>query len=171
MNSINFFRDIQQDNLNIIKVHLERNPQDANMKNKNGISALIYAIKNNRLDIVKELIKAGAKINVKDKHGNTALHITASDKYYLPYLKELIKAGANVYLEIKNEDNETALGLTHDLDCAIELIKAGANTHMHVHAHNSKIREFLDNYNMVLPLLSGKKKLPVDIIRKLYGVM
>ena len=47
---------------------------DFNFQDKNGNTPLYEAVVSKNVDIVKELIKAGADVNVKCENGNTALH-------------------------------------------------------------------------------------------------
>lgn len=67
---------------------------DIDQKNKyNGATALIFAVEENHLDIVKYLIEHGANLDIKDNEGVSALDFAqASDN---PAIKELlIQAGA-----------------------------------------------------------------------------
>lgn len=86
-----------------------------------------YANKNNNLDVLKCLIKAGADVNVKDAEGNTAL-IFAIKNHHKYTAIELIKAGANPNVENKNTETALKLAIIYDhKDIIIELIKANVN--------------------------------------------
>ncbi|KAJ9439916.1 putative ankyrin repeat protein R863 [Diplonema papillatum] len=61
----------------------------------NGNTALYTASKNGHLEVVKELIAAGAKLHAPNMNSATALHL-ASQNGHLEVVKELIAAGANV---------------------------------------------------------------------------
>ena len=82
-----------------------------------------------RLDIVKELLAAGADVNMQNRYGETAL-MTAVASKDLDTVKELITAGADVNMQ--NRYGETALyrassnGSKHS-GIVEELIAAGAN--------------------------------------------
>ena len=65
---------------------------------------LIKAVKDNNLEKVKELIKAGANLDLQDSGRNTAL-IWASYRGYIDIVKELIKAGAD--WNLKDNDNNS----------------------------------------------------------------
>ncbi|KAJ9439966.1 Eye-specific diacylglycerol kinase [Diplonema papillatum] len=62
----------------------------------NGRTALYIASSYGHSEVVKELIAAGAKVDVQEgEDGDTALHI-ARENGRLKVVKELIAAGANV---------------------------------------------------------------------------
>jgi len=91
---------------------------------------LEYAAINGYLDIVKELIKAGAVIDVDhpqySSYGATAL-IGAAGSGHVDVVKELIKAGADVN---HRDKGQTALGVAScngHANVVRELLKAGAN--------------------------------------------
>lgn len=96
---------------------LIKNGANLNIKNNlyctvlNLICTYHDDIKNNYLPVIKQLISAGADINIKDLYSNTPLiklvESTFAEKYYA--VKELIEAGAN--LNIMNADKQTALML------------------------------------------------------------
>lgn len=81
--------------------------------------ALIKAIENGQLDVVKELIKAGANINIWGNDRITLLELAASNGNF-GIVQELIKAGASV------NDSSLLFGIDY-IDIVKELIKAGAN--------------------------------------------
>jgi len=88
---------------------------------------LIEAVESNNLKMVKELIKAGANLDILDNIGNTAL-ILASYRNNIEIAKELIKAGANVNSQDKY--GSTALiyaSYKNNIEITKELIKAGAD--------------------------------------------
>ncbi|KAJ9438289.1 hypothetical protein DIPPA_19808, partial [Diplonema papillatum] len=65
-----------------------------------GWTALHIASGDGHSKVVKELIAAGAKVDVLDKCGSTALHI-ASFNGHSEVVKEMIAAGANVDVQDK----------------------------------------------------------------------
>ena len=71
--------------------------------NKVNSMDLIEAVESNNLKMVKELIKAGANLDILDNIGNTAL-ILASYRNNIKIAKELIKAGAD--WNLKDYDND-----------------------------------------------------------------
>lgn len=83
---------------------------DVNMKDKNNNYFIIYAILFNRLDVLRELVNAGANIDVTDKDGRSVLYYTIHLKYnYL--LDELLSInndniGVSI-IHIKDRDGKT----------------------------------------------------------------
>ena len=55
--------------------HGQLKPQFTNSKDRQGNTALYYAAYDNRVEIIKVLLKSGADPNIKCESGNTALHI------------------------------------------------------------------------------------------------
>ncbi|KAJ9441346.1 hypothetical protein DIPPA_13738, partial [Diplonema papillatum] len=66
----------------------------------NGSTALHIASENGHSEVVKELIAAGAKVDVQDNDGSTALQ-SASYFGHSEVVKELIAAGAKVDVQAK----------------------------------------------------------------------
>ena len=100
-----------------------RPPLDPPM-NSDGNTALIHATKIGHVSCVKELVKAGAELNVTNSDGNTAL-IHATKIGHVDCVKELVKARAE--LNVTNSDGNTALILAAyngHTDCVKELVKA-----------------------------------------------
>jgi ankyrin repeat protein/tRNA A-37 threonylcarbamoyl transferase component Bud32 len=67
-----FILSVRFDSKENIKELLERGA-DVNAKDKDGTSALIYAVKRGDVEIVKMLLERGADVNIKDQFGNSAL--------------------------------------------------------------------------------------------------
>lgn len=79
------------------------------------------------VEIARELIRAGADINVQDSDGNTALMVLQD----IETAKELIRAGAD--MNVQNSDGNTALMLYAKdgwLEGVEELISAGADANL-----------------------------------------
>ncbi|KAJ9441313.1 hypothetical protein DIPPA_08168 [Diplonema papillatum] len=94
---------------------------------RDGRTALHIASENGRLKVVKELIAAGAKVDVQENDGCTALS-AASRWGYSKVVKELIAAGAKV--DVQNYDGRTALYIASEnghSEVVTQLIAAGAN--------------------------------------------
>ena len=73
--------------------------------NQGGITALHWASDKGRLDVVRELLKAGANVNAVDEDDWTALHL-ASNNGHLDVVRELLRAGADPTL--KNKEGKMA---------------------------------------------------------------
>lgn len=64
---------------NIIQLLLDRGA-NPDIKNRDGETAYIYAIKHNSLDVIQILAQGGADLNARDEHGRTALQIALDKK-------------------------------------------------------------------------------------------
>ena len=74
---------------------------DVNAADKDGITALSFAVYNEQTEVAKMLIAAGADVNAADKDGGTALH-DAALKVHAEIVAILLAAGADVKLVDKN---------------------------------------------------------------------
>jgi len=76
---------------------IARTKRDINAQDKEGMTALMRAVKENKLKKVRKLIKKGADVNIKDHipGGKTAL-MFAAENGNLAIVQKLIKAGAHV---------------------------------------------------------------------------
>ena len=80
---------------------------DANGSGKqNIITALHYAVEQNLVEVVGELLAGGADVNAQTKEGETALHV-AVDRNNLHIVKTLLSAGA--LPNVQDEQGDTAL--------------------------------------------------------------
>lgn len=61
-----------------IRILLKEDSTDVNVVNRMGQSPIFYAAHFGELAVVQRLLKAGAKVAIKDKLGNTALHYCSS---------------------------------------------------------------------------------------------
>jgi len=79
---------------------------NVNIKCKDGLTPLMYAVIGNNIENVKMLLKCGADVNIKNNHGHTPLIYAA---YYnnIEIAEILIKNGTNI--NDKSEDDRTAL--------------------------------------------------------------
>ena len=108
---------VHRDKIDSVKyaIKLGANP---NKKDSTDTHLLFVAITNNNVEIVRELLKAGANADIKNYFGNTPLILVARDrftrnkvrsgydfdKYEENILEELIMAGAD--WNLKNIDGE-----------------------------------------------------------------
>ena len=70
---------------------------------------------------VDAFLKTGVQVNVKDKNGNTPLHLAAQNEH-LQVVKLLIKNGADV--NIKNKKNQTPLNVAKDRKTKKSLLRS-----------------------------------------------
>ncbi len=69
---------------------------DVNDGNKDGMTALMFAVENNSPDVVQVLLDAGADVNAEDKKKRTALDFAKRRKSSVPEMvKMLLDAGAS----------------------------------------------------------------------------
>ncbi|KAJ9442327.1 hypothetical protein DIPPA_19608 [Diplonema papillatum] len=95
-------------------------------RDSDGRTALHTTSENGHSEVVKELIAAGANVDVQNKNGATALWI-ASQNGHSAVVKEFIAAGASV--DAQNKNGDTALWIASQNGCSVvkELIAAGAD--------------------------------------------
>ncbi|KAH9510099.1 hypothetical protein Btru_043471 [Bulinus truncatus] len=79
---------------------------DPNKCNKEGKSALHFAVSENHLKNVMTLLNNAADVNKKCYHGNTCLHLSAKNQN-VEIFKVLLKHGADI--EAKNSKGQTVL--------------------------------------------------------------
>jgi len=73
-----------------------------------GLAPLHWAAQYGRLSVVKSLVRRGANINVKDKHGFTPLHIAVGENHPR-IVRTLIKEGANLHARSKDDGGGQAI--------------------------------------------------------------
>jgi ankyrin repeat protein len=137
---------------------------NVNLRNIYGDTALIWASNNGYLDIVEELIKANADVNLQSNYGNTASAlICAIKKNNIKIVKALIKAGANLNLQYKN-GGTALIWASYDghIEIVIELIKANVNIDYkfikYIKKYNIDILKLLINKNFNIGLEYGASK-------------
>lgn len=100
-----------------------------NIKNTKGESPLVHAVRIHFYEAFESLLEAGAKCDVQDEKGNTALMMAVIRG--MDYVRPLIKKGAN--LNIKNKRNQTALSfalhllMAEDTEMVCYLVENGAD--------------------------------------------
>lgn len=67
----------ETNNLFDIQTYLSSTKNKADILDQNGLSALHYAAKMNRVQIIEFMLKAGASVDVYSKDGLTPLHVAA----------------------------------------------------------------------------------------------
>lgn len=91
-----------------IAFFLINNGADVNLANYFGTTPLMNSTALGEINIVKKLIKCNATIDLQDKDGNTAFHVSLDSPRYgihVDLINELIKAGADWFIE--NNKGET----------------------------------------------------------------
>jgi ankyrin repeat protein len=82
---------------------------DINDGDKEGMTALMYAVENNSPDVVQALLAGGADVNAKDKQDMTVLMRAVVKKSGREMITMLLEAGADA--NVKNKQGITALML------------------------------------------------------------
>uniref|UniRef100_A0A4W6FGR0 Kinase D interacting substrate 220 n=1 Tax=Lates calcarifer TaxID=8187 RepID=A0A4W6FGR0_LATCA len=120
------FSYVEEENLAAIKAHLDKF-RDVDSRSDNGQTPLMVAAEQGNLEIVQELIRRGANVNLDDVDCWTAL-ISAAKEGHIEVVRELLENNAN--LEHRDMGGWTALmwaaykGCT---DVAQLLLEKGAN--------------------------------------------
>ncbi|XP_065921776.1 uncharacterized protein [Magallana gigas] len=104
-----------------------------------GFTPLIKAVSVGDLNCIKKLLDKGAKINIKDRQGNSLLHLSTLGARKSSSIFEIVSfildKGACVHVNSKNKFKETPLYLTLErvanstdrFNCVQLLLKSGAN--------------------------------------------
>ncbi|MDO5465146.1 MAG: ankyrin repeat domain-containing protein, partial [Akkermansia sp.] len=94
-------------------------------------TALHYAVKENRADILSLFIKAGADVNIRNKDGKTPLWL-AVEKERFDFLQLLVAAGANVNEPLNNRKETLLHHAIHCKNIALvkQIISVGANVNI-----------------------------------------
>ena len=80
------------------------------MKDKDGLTPLQIAIQQEEVEIVRELLQLGAKVNTRNSRNETAIHLVA-DNGNITILKELL-THRNVELDFKCNSELAPLAVT-----------------------------------------------------------
>jgi ankyrin repeat protein len=106
---------------------LVTNDGNPNQTDDQALTGLHYAAMNGNLTIIAILIKASAKLDVKDKLGNTPLHL-AADRNQIEAAKLLLDVGAPVDAENKNGMTPLMIAANRgNLDVVQALLAKGAS--------------------------------------------
>ncbi|XP_059209212.1 kinase D-interacting substrate of 220 kDa B isoform X1 [Centropristis striata] len=88
------FSFVEEENLAAIKAHLDKF-KDVDSRSDNGQTPLMVAAEQGNLEIVQELIRRGANVNLDDVDCWTAL-ISASKEGHIEVVRELLENNANL---------------------------------------------------------------------------
>ncbi|KAM9842583.1 kinase D-interacting substrate of 220 kDa B isoform 2-T2 [Aulostomus maculatus] len=120
------FGYVEEENLAAIKAHLDKF-RDVDSRSDNGQTPLMVAAEQGNLEIVQELIRRGANVNLDDVDCWTAL-ISAAKEGHIEVVRELLENNAN--LEHRDMGGWTALmwaAYKGRTDVAQLLLEKGAN--------------------------------------------
>lgn len=79
----------------------------ANSRTSDGTTLLMYAARHDHLPAVEALLKAGADVAIKDRHGWSALHYAVVDARNGSLIEQLVQAGLDVN-DASKSSGETA---------------------------------------------------------------
>ncbi|XP_012678836.2 kinase D-interacting substrate of 220 kDa B isoform X3 [Clupea harengus] len=123
------FSYVEEENLPAIRAHLEKF-REVDSRSDNGQTPLMVAAEQGSLEIVQELIRRGANINLDDVDCWTAL-ISAAKEGHIDVVKELLANNAN--LENRDMGGWTALmwaAYKGRTEVALLLLEKGANANI-----------------------------------------
>ncbi|XP_028858461.1 kinase D-interacting substrate of 220 kDa B isoform X3 [Denticeps clupeoides] len=122
----NLFGYVEEENLAALKAHLDKF-KEVDGRNDNGQTPLMLAAEQGSLEIVQELIRRGANVNLDDVDCWTAL-ISAAKEGHVEVVKELLENSA--YIEHREMGGWTALmwaAYKGRVEVAKVLLENGAN--------------------------------------------
>ncbi|XP_036405167.1 kinase D-interacting substrate of 220 kDa B isoform X2 [Megalops cyprinoides] len=122
----NLFSYVEEENLAAVKTHLDKF-KEVDGRSDNGQTPLMLAAEQGSLEIVQELIRRGANVNLDDVDCWTAL-ISASKEGHVEVVKELLENSA--YIEHRDMGGWTALmwaAYKGRVETASVLLEKGAN--------------------------------------------
>jgi ankyrin repeat protein len=97
---------------------------DPNVKGYLGMTALFYAAKDNHTEIVKELIKHKAKVNVVDEQFGAPPLVMAMSSGQIESVKVLVEAGADPTIVMKGQyDGMNAIDVARRIGYPPDLVK------------------------------------------------
>uniref|UniRef100_A0A671NKY9 Kinase D-interacting substrate of 220 kDa-like n=1 Tax=Sinocyclocheilus anshuiensis TaxID=1608454 RepID=A0A671NKY9_9TELE len=122
----NLFSYVEEENLAAVKAHLDKF-KEVDGRSDNGQTPLMLASEQGSLEIVQELIRRGANINLDDADCWSAL-ISAAKEGHVEVVKELLENSA--YIEHRDMGGWTALtwaSYKGRVEVATVLLETGAN--------------------------------------------
>ncbi len=168
------WKAIVSDDLSKVKALLVRGDiSNINMQNTKGETPLIVAVRNGRYDIVKLLLRRGAKIGITDKKSKSAysyaqmmLELLNHEKQeqYISGLKDLVSQKI-IDLSKKDKNGDTLLMkavATGNLEQTKILLEAGVNPAV----KNNKGQTAKDLVCSRMEQYLEKKKLILDLLKK-----
>ncbi|XP_029114177.1 kinase D-interacting substrate of 220 kDa B isoform X3 [Scleropages formosus] len=89
-----FFSYVEEENLPAIRAHLDKF-KEVDSRSDTGLTALMLAAEQGSVEIVQELVRRGANVNLDDVDGWTAL-ISAAKEGHVEVVRELLANNANL---------------------------------------------------------------------------
>ena len=130
-----FIKDARRGNIESLTQYVS-SKGDINAKNSSGMTALLSAVKYNKLEAVVYLLENGADTKAADKDGKTALHY-AADKGKIEIVKKLVETGTPI--DHKDNEGKTPLILAFiegKQDCFEYLLSKGADINSRIYGES-----------------------------------
>jgi ankyrin repeat protein len=149
----------ERGNLTTVDLLIKAGANPNFINDDDGFTALIWAVRQNHLEVVRLLLRLGVKdiINNIDKTNNNALSLSIINNN-LEIVKELFKHGANPNFNYINNDNLLLLAIDNNY---VEIVKELLNNSIDIHYKNSITSETpllkaikSNNLNIVIELLN-----------------
>ena len=139
-------------------------------KDEEGKTALMHACDNYqaKLDIVKKLVKAGAKVNEEDKEGKTPLMYAVSHSGNKEVIKHLIEEGADIYAQ-GGYYNKTVLMIACDngyVDFVEDLLAKKVDVKIKDNEGKTALMHACDNYQAKLDIVKMLVEAGACVIQK-----
>lgn len=111
----------------LLEVLKEATKKEINIKDVDGMTPVLWAAFEGRLDALRLLVGRGGNPDKSDQFGNTALHL-ASAKGHFPCVDFLVKFGANIFaLDIDNHNPQQLAAINNREDILRYLDAAAAH--------------------------------------------
>jgi ankyrin repeat protein len=132
-----FFQAVmEEDNANV-KQQLTQSPELIDAQSKQGYSALHYAARYGRVDMLHLLLKWGANLELENNNGQSPLHIAASYNQIKPLNVLLAKGACPNKLDNEDKSPLYVAIASGSLDCAYALLAQGADPYLYCAGWNA----------------------------------
>lgn len=122
-----YFCDCRAARDGLLEVLKEATKKEINTKDLDGMTPVLWAAFEGRLDALRLLIGRGGNPDKSDQFGNTALHLSSA-KGHFPCVDFLVKFGANIFaLDIDNHNPQQLAAINNREDILRYLDAAAAH--------------------------------------------
>jgi ankyrin repeat protein len=138
------------------KALLKREDADLNCRDELGKTALHYLIDDDDIEMITEVVGAGADVNIPDNNAETPLHIAAA-KGSNAIMAMLLEAGADINAQDKEDKTPLVYAISGGMVNAAEyLINKGADKYARA-AYGLSARDFAkaEGLTQLLPLFES----------------
>ena len=132
--SQDIYQAVKDGNTELVKKHLQKNPELLNVKNPDAMTPLNFAAQEGQLDIAKYLLDSGADPLLGDNENSGPIHLAAISGS-IPIIDLLIYHGVDINFKDDNGTNALQFALSRrQFETAKHLINKGAD----VRAENNR---------------------------------